>query len=458
MRSKGMRHREDGSSGVVRVASDFVNRTAPAGAESGCSTGGTGLGRRRDLDALRAVAMLLGIAYHAALSFCLGGGWMVRDVNQSKALYVFQAFVHGFRMQLFMLLSGYFTAMVWRGRGLGFLIRQRFMRVFFPCCAGLVTVVPAVKWAGNFASKLRGEGGRFEGAGMAEAAVGGPPNPLDFGVETEAGGGGPDFIVVWFLWFLVWLLPFFLAYACEAERYGWRMRPWRFVVSQRSLLWLVPLTMVPAAFMGHGRGEFGPDTSMGILPLPHVFGYYGLFFGFGVLYFECGDAEGRLGSCWRWTMPAVVLVVFPLALESADGPFGLRERLFPKGRRVATVFFQVLYAWMMVFAWMGMFRSLVRRGSREGRAGGLIRYLSEASYWCYLAHLPVVVVLQAVVAEWLLPAWVKFLGVCVTVCVVVLVSYHTLVRDSFIGVFLNGRTVRPGWLRRSARAGGAGIR
>ena len=61
--------------------------------------------RRHDLDALRAIAMLLGIAYHVALSFALGFPWMVNDVSQSKSAYVFQAFVHGFRMQLFMLVS-----------------------------------------------------------------------------------------------------------------------------------------------------------------------------------------------------------------------------------------------------------------------------------------------------------------------------------------------------------------
>ena len=59
------------------------------------------------MDALRAAAMLLGIVYHAALSFSLGEGWLVQDPKQSRALYVFQAFVHGFRMQLFMLLSGF---------------------------------------------------------------------------------------------------------------------------------------------------------------------------------------------------------------------------------------------------------------------------------------------------------------------------------------------------------------
>ena len=96
--------------------------------------------------------MLLGIAYHVALSFALGFPWTVHDVSQSKFAYIFQAFVHGFRMQLFMLVSGFFTAMLWRQKGLKALIWHRFRRVLIPCLLGLVTIVPAMILVSNFAA------------------------------------------------------------------------------------------------------------------------------------------------------------------------------------------------------------------------------------------------------------------------------------------------------------------
>lgn len=102
--------------------------------------------RRHDLDALRAAAMVLGIVYHAALSFGVGPGWMVQDVRQSGAFYVFQAWVHGFRMPLFFVVSGFFTAMLWRKRGLKALLWNRFLRIFVPCIAGLFVIAPAVMW------------------------------------------------------------------------------------------------------------------------------------------------------------------------------------------------------------------------------------------------------------------------------------------------------------------------
>lgn len=527
--------------------------------------------------------MLLGVAYHVSLSFALGSGWLVQDVSQSKALHIFQAFVHGFRMQLFMLLSGFFTAMLWRKIGLKGLLRNRLKRVLLPCLAGLITVVPATKWAAGFASRSRhavpesaateesvwsaiktgnlqaveghlkthgtitdlhpafklsalswaslagtkeivamlleqganvhwrsAEGhaalhgaaflGRYEivellissGADINATSLAGD-RPLhsastdystveaisgllrisvqreqvlegrqrikrrleQLGAEARRAPPAshekpiaqafakwtqtPVFLLVWFLWFLVWLLPPFSLYAAVAERFGWRMRPHPLIVSQRSLLWLVPLTVVPAWFMGSGRGEFGPDTSMGILPVPHVLAYYALFFGFGVLYFECAGAGGRLARSWRWTLPFTLLVVFPAALECATGIFGFRDRLLPAGwRHAVSVVLQSLYAWTMSFAWMGLFRSIL---SREYK---VVRYLSDASYWIYLAHLPLVIVAQAFVCNWALPAMVKFLAASLFVSIVMLLTYDKLVRYSFIGRFLNGSRPRSG--------------
>ena len=72
--------------------------------------------RRHDLDALRAFAMLLGIALHASLSFSTIP-WVVHDSRQSELYSTFMLAVHGFRMPLFFLVSGFFTAMLCAGEG-----------------------------------------------------------------------------------------------------------------------------------------------------------------------------------------------------------------------------------------------------------------------------------------------------------------------------------------------------
>lgn len=101
--------------------------------------------RRHDLDALRSFAMLLGIALHAALAY-VGAGWVVSDERSSAGLGVLVPAIHGFRMPLFFLLSGFFSAMLWRRRGLGQLLSQRARRILLPLLLGCVTIVPAM-WA-----------------------------------------------------------------------------------------------------------------------------------------------------------------------------------------------------------------------------------------------------------------------------------------------------------------------
>ena len=97
--------------------------------------------RRTDLDALRSFAMLLGIALHASLSF-LAFPWPVHDTQRSDLLPLFLVAVHGFRMPLFFLLSGYFTMLVYRRRGLRSLLEQRSMRIFLPLVIATATIGP----------------------------------------------------------------------------------------------------------------------------------------------------------------------------------------------------------------------------------------------------------------------------------------------------------------------------
>ena len=121
--------------GAARVADSMrgwqTSSSTPAGTVVNPAAGRTR--RLHDLDALRGFAMLLGIALHTALGF-LPGLWPVEDSTATwegpydDILFV----IHGFRMPVFFLMSGFFTAMLWRRRGLGSLLRHRFRRVLLP--------------------------------------------------------------------------------------------------------------------------------------------------------------------------------------------------------------------------------------------------------------------------------------------------------------------------------------
>lgn len=109
--------------------------------------------RRHDLDALRAVAMLLGIVLHASLAYVPGVRWPVHDTQTAPALGVIAVVIHGFRMPLFFLLSGYFTALLWRSRGCVATLRQRVIRVFIPLLVASATLVPLFNALGSRAAQ-----------------------------------------------------------------------------------------------------------------------------------------------------------------------------------------------------------------------------------------------------------------------------------------------------------------
>jgi hypothetical protein len=247
----------------------------------------------------------------------------------------------------------------------------------------------------------------------------------------------PFFHHLWFLWFLCWLVLGFAVYAKLADLLSWKA-PRSMVISPLRYLWLIPLTILPQSMMGLLFPNFGPDTSAGLVPMPQVMFYYAIFFFFGAIYFDCDDQQGHVGRWWRYTLPVALLLVFPIGLELTTGGLGFGTQwLDPELHRPVSVVSQVVYVWLMTFGLMGMFRSLM---SGESKA---MRYVSDSSYWLYLVHLPLIIVAQAIVRNWQMPAVAKFTLVCVVTSGLLLASYQLFVRYTPIGTLLNGPRVRP---------------
>ena len=354
----------------------------------------TGMSRLHDLDALRAVAMLLVVLVHA-LCFLMSFSdlWPAKHpyADETSPLYNPYAYLFsalaGFLMPLFFILSGYFTAMQWRRRGLAQTVLVRLKRIGLPLLAGLFTVIPITHWI-------------FTQSGIDLAPW-------------------PDCLYhLWFLWYLLLVIGCFSA----AARLGLRFR--------HRLWWLlVAAPVVPQYFM---RQMLGADVSTVIAPEPAILGYYLAFFLFGVLLYQ-----RRVEVRGRWAMALLpALPVMPLALV-----FLYPDRVGfvdPEGPRtaLAAAVFQVAYTWLACFGVMGLFRRLA---SRERV---WVRYIADASYWIYLAHLPLVIWVQMLAVDWSVDPHLAFALICVAVPGLLLVIYEWGVRYTWVGTLLNGKRVR----------------
>ena len=113
---------------------------------------------------------------------------------------------------------------------------------------------------------------------------------------------------------------------------------------------------------------------------------------------------------------------------------------------------ELVYACAYAFAiwcWVaGLIGLAMQVFSRRNPA---IRYVADASYWIYIAHLPVVMALQAALLDLDLAVWPKFAVLNAAAFAILFASYALFVRHTFIGAALNGK--RPRGTRSTTMAG-----
>ncbi len=368
--------------------SDIGAPVAPPSTEPARTT----VNRFHDLDALRAVAMLLGIVLHTALFF-MPDTSAKEYPDQVSGVYTLVFFaIHGFRMPVFFLLSGFFTAMLWQRRGLRQLADHRLKRVGLPLAIGALTVIPVTIWTLVWAFDPK----------------------TDFQLYWWPFIWLETFTHLWFLWFLLWLAGGFMLAAKLGVKF-----------SHPVIWWLaIPLTLLPQLMME--EPVFGPDTSEGLVPHPVVLGYYALFFVFGAFFYRRSLAVSR----W-WTialLPSLTVVLF--------GALALLYEVKAEWTHPVAAALQAAYAWLMCFGLMGLFRWIA------ARERAWVRYVSDASYWLYLWHLPLIVVGYKLSLDWPVSVHLKFALICVAVTAILLVVYEFGVRYTAIGTMLNGKRVR----------------
>lgn len=369
-----------------------------------------GAERFHDLDALRAFAMMLGVLLHAAL-FLLPDPKPDNDVPAWPASHPYAydtppasnpyswllLLIHGFRMPLFFMLSGFFTAMLWSRRGPRALAAHRLKRIVVPLAAGMLTIVPTVALF-------------YPGGGSG------------FVAWTTA--WSHDLYHLWFLLYLALMAAAFLVVARLGARF-------------RSRLWwlLVPMVLIPQHVM---RDTFGADVPTGFLPAPAAFLYYALFFLFGAVFHERGMTVRRW---WTAGLPAALLLFLPgVAFAYPDQIDALSAYVDAAWFQLASAGLQTAFAWIASFGMMGLFRWIA------GREHFWVRYVSDASYWIYLWHLPLIIGGQMLATDWAMGPHAAYLLVCAASTAVLLVTYQLGVRYTFVGATLNGvrhRRTRP---------------
>jgi peptidoglycan/LPS O-acetylase OafA/YrhL len=189
------------------------------------------------------------------------------------------------------------------------------------------------------------------------------------------------------------------------------------------LIAAVAALMVPSWSWGTGQGT---DGWMQLA----IFGFFVL----GWLLYRYRDALAGFTRKW-WHGPALALAVMPLCAWASI------RRLHAEGTVDLAIgaIAGVTNAIVAVGMTLGLLGIFQLRFAERGRLG---QYASEASYWIYLIHYPVVIAAGGVMAAAAWPAMVKYLATVAISLPIIIGSYELLVRHSPLGAVLGGRPAR----------------
>lgn len=355
------------------------------------------------MDHLRALAMLAGVFFHAALAFSplMQGFFPTADRQSSVWVDVLAWALHLVRMPLFFLVAGFFAAWVIQRRGGTAFARQRVRRIALPflvawplvwlsLSASVVWAVDNVQHPSAFLVMVR------EWMQMDDP----PQAPL--GTSH--------------LWFLYYLLLLAVLH--------WVARTLDMARAVRGLLarhpaWLLlglPVLLVPA-LASVSAPHPAPE---GLLPQFWALGFYGAFYALGTLMHGQPSWLERARACLPWLIAGSgVLYALFLWRLSVELPGATQ----PTASWPMAALEACLSVWLTVLC-------LVAGQRLFNRPSATMQYLAQSAYWTYLLHLPLLFALQFALMD-LAWAWpLKFLVASAVTLAGCLLSYQLLVRHT----------------------------
>lgn len=373
----------------------------------------------RRLDALRAIAMLLGVVLHTLIPY-MGHPiehllWPVRDGAGGIAADGAYWWIHGFRVPLFFVVAGLLAAMAIDRHGPAVFLERRLKRIGLPLAAGIVLVLPVMYfvWAWGWVE-----------SGLAE--------PMHILHIRFGHGMQKDLYGLAHLWFLEYLLLY------SGVLYVWhtlvRAPGGKLLEPLIASNWRAVVLAVPTALLLFLDPRPLSEFYNWFWPRGSEFLYHGWFFVVGVA--MAGWRETLVQRTRRW----------PLDLLCSMPAFIAMWVLHNEGSAPARLMWACAagaFAWFSIFAWLGCFLN-AWRDALPGRPS-----IARPAYWVYVIHPPIVGALQIALLRLPLPWWSKAASIAAVTVAVCVWSYWYLWTPAWEWAHRWGN--RPNWSEVSRR-------
>jgi hypothetical protein len=376
--------------------------------------------RYHHLDALRAIMMLLGIVIHSALSYCVYDHklvWVVSDeFSEHVAFDALADFIHLFRMQIFFIVAGFFGAMLYFKRGAKAMLINRIRRVLLPLILAFIIIIPISIYAFKYSMNA------------VQLALG-QATTINYQFSNIVTIENLSLIHLWFLYYLIFF--YFVAFLFTRIITNYYEPMIGQIRNRFKSLFLtnkiIILNIILTYFALLTTNKYVIEASLELKPDFTTFYTYGIFFAFGWLLFH----QRAYLDQFKLRYKVFLFLGLSLCLVRWVLP------LFIEGQHYFIVFIKMILCatiiWFLVYGIIGLFISKFEKQS------WLMKYLSDASYWIYLTHLPLTAFLPGICVFWDIPIFFKFLFVVLSTFAITMITYHFFVRNTFIGKFLNGK-------------------
>ncbi len=367
------------------------------------------------LDALRAVMMFLGIYLHAVVAYSTDGGWPYRPPGQplTHSLVWSMSVIHVFRMPIFYAMAGFFTALLIARYGFRGAALNRLGRIAVPFVVGWAIIWP-----------------------LTMLLVGTGLYGIDRTLRAFESGLVLKYVHPMHLWFLEYLILLYVLAAIVVAIVPRLLSPPARAAAMRAFEAVVcspwaPLVLAVPSFAAQCLMQVPwIEDPPGFVPVFRIIAVYAVPFAFGWLLFHSqGLLEVLSRRAWLYASLAVVASVayrwsYVLPRNEALGFYVIRA-------------VHALDMWLLILGVTGLFLRYLSDHSP------LRRYLCDSSYFLYIAHFPLLVVLQLLLQPVAAPPLAKMFLILAGAIVLLLPLYRWGVRPTFIGAWLNGRRYSP---------------
>lgn len=366
--------------------------------------------RFHGLDAVRGIAMLLGIVIHASLPYIEGlpKGLWPSDKNTSNIIAIIFEFIHIWRMPIFFIISGFFANLVITRKSLIIWWKNRFLRLVLPAMIFFPIMSLTIPWIFMY----------------------GYTGNINFFFSNE---GQPHH-----LWFLYHLFIFVL-FSIFIRFFG--LIIYKFF-KQINLIVVVDIFNTVKSFLG--KHIFDSRFPVLMIFVFFIFNLFsgaelitnplasGLYFLFGYRLYKNNLLFDFIKSNWKYYLIGGLTVTIIFFILNTQVSNFAKEDV----RWIPWVILKISSAVLLSFSFIGLAED------KFSNLNPMVRFISDSSYWVYLIHLPLVAFITFFMFKITIFAELKFLIAIILTTAICLVTYKYLVKSTIIGTLLNGKKLK----------------